>query len=327
MNIFFLDNSPLVAAQMMHDKHVVKMILESAQILSTVCAAHNAWVPGMYAPTHKNHPSVLWAGESCENWTWLVQHARALCAEYTYRYSRKHKSSAVIELCADNAPLFHTRTLTPPAQAMPAEYRIAGDAIAAYRQYYLGRKVVQSKWTRRPVPDFVKDSEMAKAKQVKPQDADDVVADAVDASQEASTPAQQDATAPAAVKAARRRGPAGMKEDAIISLRTLVNPKRPGSTAHAVFSKYRDGMTVGEFIAEAGPIASTALVYDTQHDFIAVEGYVPKPPVPRTKRAPKPAGTPKAPRGRKPKAKPEAPPPVDPEAAEVAGMVVEELID
>ena len=36
MNIFVLDRNPVIAAQMQCDKHIVKMIVESGQMLSTV---------------------------------------------------------------------------------------------------------------------------------------------------------------------------------------------------------------------------------------------------------------------------------------------------
>ena len=89
MNIFYLDKDPVVAAQMMCDKHVVKMILESAQMLST---AHRvldgdtyANKVGLYKMAHKNHPSTIWARSSIENYDWLSGHMQALMKEYTYR--------------------------------------------------------------------------------------------------------------------------------------------------------------------------------------------------------------------------------------------------
>ena len=75
MNIFVLDSDPKVAATMLCDKHVVKMILESAQMLSTV-AHTNGHIP-RYRPTHSKHPCTLWAGESKSNWQWLV--AQEIC--------------------------------------------------------------------------------------------------------------------------------------------------------------------------------------------------------------------------------------------------------
>lgn len=315
MNIFFLDHDPSTAAQMMHDKHVVKMILETAQILSTVCHRHGSWVEGMYRPTHQNHPSVRWAGDSATNFYWLVEHGQHLCNEFHHRYSKHHKSGAVIDLCGAEAPKFEHLHWTAPAQAMPEEFKIPGDAVAAYRAYYLGRKVEQSGWTRRPVPTFVIEgkADMAKKKQVE--------------SAVASTPAAADAPTADSKRGAPvgARGPKGVALDAIISLRVEGNPKRAGSKAYAAFSQYVDGMTVQQFLDAVGDAATPNLVYDAAHGFIAIEGYDPKMVVkkeraPKAPKAPKPT---KAPRGKRAKAAA-----VEPDAAaQVDELAVEETID
>ena len=97
MNIFYLDRDPKIAAQMMCDKHVVKMILESAQML---CTAHRvldgeeyANKMGLYKMAHKNHPSTIWVRSSFHNYRWLWQHMCALMKEYTYRYGKTHATS------------------------------------------------------------------------------------------------------------------------------------------------------------------------------------------------------------------------------------------
>ena len=75
MNIFYLDEDPVLAAQMHCDKHVVKMILESAQLLSTahllIDGDELADERGLYKATHKNHPSSKWVRDSSENYEWL----------------------------------------------------------------------------------------------------------------------------------------------------------------------------------------------------------------------------------------------------------------
>ena len=99
MNIFVLDESPVVSAKYACDKHVVKMILESAQML---CAIHPEGT-APYKRSYYNHPCTKWARESFENYDWLIRHAYALCAEYSRRYNHKngkpkvHKSQEVIE--------------------------------------------------------------------------------------------------------------------------------------------------------------------------------------------------------------------------------------
>jgi hypothetical protein len=83
MNIFLLDSNIKKCAQYHCDKHVVKMILESAQILSTVLRLNG--VDQGYKTTHANHPCTLWAGKSFSNWKWLRELASALNKEYRFR--------------------------------------------------------------------------------------------------------------------------------------------------------------------------------------------------------------------------------------------------
>ena len=95
MNIFRLDNDPFVAAYNQCNKHVVKMCLETAQLLST---AHRVLDgedanPDLYKATHKNHPSAVWARENSSNYLWLMQHFDALLLEYAFRYYKRHASS------------------------------------------------------------------------------------------------------------------------------------------------------------------------------------------------------------------------------------------
>ena len=96
MNIFYLDRSPSIAAEMACDKHVVKMILESAQLLSTahrvIDGDEYADKVGLYKMAHKNHPSTIWTRTSTENYMWLNRYFGALCREYTYRYGKHHAS-------------------------------------------------------------------------------------------------------------------------------------------------------------------------------------------------------------------------------------------
>ena len=149
MNIFILHRDPSSAAEMMCDKHVIKMILETNQILSTVATAHGHAAP--YKSTHANHPCTLWAGESRQNWDWLVQHSRALCSEYTHRYGRVHKSQAVTEWAEKlNIDLPNT-TRTPFRLAMPDKYK-SDDPVLSYRSYYLGEKARFAKWKNGNVP-------------------------------------------------------------------------------------------------------------------------------------------------------------------------------
>jgi len=147
MNIFVLDKNPTIAAQHHCDKHVVKMILETAQIMSAV--AHKQGYTAPYRLTHKNHPCTLWAGENASNWEWLAQLGFALGREYQARYGKIHKSVAVIQWCYDNVKSLPTGSRTPFAQAMPDEYRHS-DPVRAYRAYYKGEKAYMATWKTAP---------------------------------------------------------------------------------------------------------------------------------------------------------------------------------
>lgn len=145
MNIFVLDNDPRVAAAQHCDKHVVKMILETVQMLSTVRDRYGESAP--YKPSHKKHPCTLWAGASKENYVWLVQLGLALGKEFESRYGKKHLSSIRLLEIVDPPESMPSLGLTPFAQAMPADYKCA-DAVEAYRTYYINDKMRFATWTR-----------------------------------------------------------------------------------------------------------------------------------------------------------------------------------
>ena len=163
MNIFYLDSNPIVAAQMMCDKHVVKMILESAQMLST---AHRvldgeeyADQKGLYKMAHKNHPSTIWTRSSLENYVWLYDHMVALMVEYTYRYDKNHATERLM------APLFKSprnidfgSSFTDPPQCMPDHCK-NDDAVSAYQNYYILEKSDFATWKRRDKPEWFHERE------------------------------------------------------------------------------------------------------------------------------------------------------------------------
>lgn len=140
MNIFALDLDPKLAAQYHCDRHVVKMLLESCQILSTVMHLNGAGGP--YKPTHRHHPCVKWAGASQQNFDWLKRLMNHLCAEYTARYGKVHKCQQYLSILDCTLPDIGQ---TPFSLAMPNQYR-SPDAIEAYRAYYLGEKARFAKW-------------------------------------------------------------------------------------------------------------------------------------------------------------------------------------
>lgn len=145
MNIFVLDRDPKLAARMLCDKHVVKMILESCQILCTV--AHNMGIPDVpYRATHKNHPCTLWASKNRSNAQWLFDHLEEMCNEYTLRYGKTHQSSYLLPFFREDLlPRMKEGAQTPFAQAMPEQYR-NNDPVTAYRAYYSGEKRGIATW-------------------------------------------------------------------------------------------------------------------------------------------------------------------------------------
>lgn len=147
MNIFALDQDPAKAAAFHCDVHVVKMILESAQMLSTVLRGIGADCPSLYKPTHAKHPCTIWAGETRSNFLWLVSLATELGKEHARRHSpkRPHKSLSVIHTARTMAAGLPAGPLTPFAQAMPDDLRDP-DPVLAYRQYYRRDKAHMAKW-------------------------------------------------------------------------------------------------------------------------------------------------------------------------------------
>lgn len=150
MNIFVLDNNIDKAVEFHTDKHIVKMILESAQMLCTVL--HLNGIDAPYKKTHAKHPCTIWANRSLENWMWLKEFALKLNKEYKYRYGKDvdHKSATVVmNLPTPNLP---SLGLTPFAKAMPDELMSIENPVEAYRQYYMQEKRHIAQWTKRPTP-------------------------------------------------------------------------------------------------------------------------------------------------------------------------------
>ena len=177
MNIFYLHNDPQKCAEMHVDKHCVKMILEYAQLLST---AHrvldgtqltrlsktgrkqtafvlpDARESLLYSATHINHPSAVWVRQSAQNYDWLYQLFGWLCNEYTYRYGKIHATQRLdseLMIPPKNIPF---GKFTEPTPAMPDDYKVAGDSIKSYHNYYNGDKQRMFSWKNRETPAFVR---------------------------------------------------------------------------------------------------------------------------------------------------------------------------
>lgn len=178
MNIFYLDHDVRKCAEMHNDKHVIKMILEYAQLLST---AHR-YLDGiveyglsktgrkktiyrlpdsrdsiLYVATHINHPSAVWARQSKENYIWLANMLIALCEEYTHRYGKTHKveRDGLCHVLLKNFPHnIGNSGFTQPTPAMPDNVKIAGDSIKSYRNYYINNKTHLANWKKRTTPEW-----------------------------------------------------------------------------------------------------------------------------------------------------------------------------
>ena len=164
MNIFYLDYDTDLCAEYHVDKHVVKMILEYAQLLST---AHRILdgtqsiglsktgrkqtryvLPDqresiLYSATHINHPSAVWCRESNSNYRWLARLLESCCLEYTYRYGKMHKvqsSGLMMALLLYTPKNIANKAFTGPTPAMPDECKVPGDSLQSYRNYYVMNK-------------------------------------------------------------------------------------------------------------------------------------------------------------------------------------------
>lgn len=145
MNIFVLDRDPTQAARWHCNKHVVKMIVESAQMLSTAWPADVA----LYRRTHYNHPCSVWTRASLANYYWLCELALTLCEEYTLRYGKTHKTEAIITSLATCRPDLPNVGLTPFAVAIADKRWHMSDPVDSYRLFYVREKSRFAVWKPR----------------------------------------------------------------------------------------------------------------------------------------------------------------------------------
>lgn len=174
MNIFVLDSSPYKAAQYHCDKHVVKMILETAQLISTthhvLDGADSPIISRLYKPTHMNHPSAVWVRESIDNYMWLINLFVALHSEWQYRWDHSRAHSSFTKLMDTEFTSLKVTAFTPPKYiprgpetpfklCMPEEYKDEHDPVQSYRDYYVNEKADLLKYTKRAVPFWIADHE------------------------------------------------------------------------------------------------------------------------------------------------------------------------
>lgn len=180
MNIFYLHPDPKICAQMHNDKHVVKMILEYAQLLSTahrvldgveeqalsksgrkqkVWRLSDARDEHIYKASHINHPSAKWVRHYEGHYSWLFCMWVELLREYTFRYNKHHVSERLVEHLV-NIPNNIPKNVawSAPWRAMPDEFKVPRSVenytLESYRAYYIGAKAKISRWTDRPMPEW-----------------------------------------------------------------------------------------------------------------------------------------------------------------------------
>lgn len=158
MNVFFLDRNPAAAAFQHCDKHVLKMIVEYAQMLSTAHRVLDAGLvdhdaAGFYKKTHQNHPSSAWARSSRDHYAWLSDALVALCAEYRHRYGKTHATETLAWRLTGVPWSLVARGFTDPPQCMPDVYK-GSDTVEAYRRFYVGDKARFATWKNRQPPSW-----------------------------------------------------------------------------------------------------------------------------------------------------------------------------
>ena len=154
MNIFVLDKDIEKCAAYTADRYVVKMVTETAQILSSAYYFTEQQAQAPYRLSHASHPCCVWARQSTHHWSWLHALGLALYNEYKYRYNGKaHKAGEVIR--AMTPPKLPDVPFSLPPCVMPQTYR-CGDTVKSYRAYYNGEKQHIFKWTGRSEPYWIR---------------------------------------------------------------------------------------------------------------------------------------------------------------------------
>lgn len=146
MNIFVLDKDPFLAARYMNDRHITKMTVESAQMLSTTHHIYDSKKENLYKPTHQKHPCVIWTAENKENYNWHYQLFKSMAEEFQLRYGKKHLSYIILgEILLDHPDNMPDGKITDFPLAMPDIYKTK-DPVESYRNFYIGEKLKFSTW-------------------------------------------------------------------------------------------------------------------------------------------------------------------------------------
>ncbi len=152
MNIFVFNKDPILAADDMCKSHMIKMPLETTQMLCT--SINLKGIQTKYKSCHMNHPCTIWTRQSKTNFNWLIEHGKRQFENYTTYFGKVHASQEVFEQCEKYAYLFDDTGLTEFAQAMPDQYKNI-DVEKAYRSYFIGEKQRLAVWKNK-IPDWYK---------------------------------------------------------------------------------------------------------------------------------------------------------------------------
>lgn len=164
MNIFATNECPVKSAQALPNILVNKMILESAQILSTAHFELDGKQVG-YKPTHKNHPCSIFARKSSGNYKWLWEHYKALCDEFTFRTGKVHKTSSLLETLKTPPKNIGNSAVSIDFMCMPDEHKRTLNVHENYKLYLNAKfkewgtrqdRPVKAEWTKRNKPEWVK---------------------------------------------------------------------------------------------------------------------------------------------------------------------------
>jgi len=168
MNIFYLHKDPKVCAEMHVDRHVTKMVIEYAQLLSTAHrvndgkeyygkTANNRNIKRWKMPdsredelmlaSHINHPSAVWCRQSKDNYVWLYSLWKELLSEYTYRYGKIHACARLLDTLKNPPNNIPKKSFTEPTPAMPDDCKVPGDSLTSYRTYYVTNKTHLWSWS------------------------------------------------------------------------------------------------------------------------------------------------------------------------------------
>lgn len=150
MNIFYINEDPIVAAKDLVDDHIRKMQIECAQMC---CTAH--WVNGSEAPykqAHTNHPSTKWVRESIHHYNWVVRHGLEICNEFEKRYSKKHKTREVLLWLYENKPNIPDNGFVDPPQCINDIYK-SNNTLESYRKFYIEEKIKKKNLKYNKIPN------------------------------------------------------------------------------------------------------------------------------------------------------------------------------